>query len=411
MSGTADIIRGSAILVVGVLAIGSLIVWSVKKADDPARMIFKWILTAIVVAVLFWKVAPIMAKGGYTAAFGGIPMGAVCGLVLAIIWRHNLAGLVANPFGSLYDGGDTEPEPCPAYSIAQARQKQGKYLEAITEIRKQLDRFPTDVEGHMLLARIQAEDIKDMQAAEITIHRFCEQPGHAPANITFALYSLADWHLQVNHDAESARRALQKILELLPDSEFALGAAQRIAHLAQAEMMLARDGEKRFTVTEGPQNLGLIAASADSQPQQTGAAEMAAEYVKHLTEHPFDTEAREKLAVIYADHYGRLDLAADQLEQMVAQPGQPARLIVHWLNLLADLQIRSGVDYETVKQTLQRIVDLNPKLAAAEVTRNRIALLKLELKAKGKNESVKMGTYEQNIGLRHGGRKEARPVD
>ena len=131
-----------------------------------------------------------------------------------------------------------------------------------------------------------------------------------------------------------------------------------------------------------------------------------------MEEHPLDTEAREKLALIYADHYGRLDLASDQLEQMISQPNQPARLVVHWLNLLADLQIRSGSDYETVKATVQRIIDRDPELAAAGIARNRLALLKLEMKARKKSEDVKMGTYEQNIGLKHGvGRGGIRPVE
>ena len=141
-------------------------------------------------------------------------------------------------------------------------------------------------------------------------------------------------------------------------------------------------------------------------------AQVAADFVKHLEQHPLDTEAREKLALIYADHYGRLDLASDQLEQMIAQPHQPGRLVVHWLNLLADLQIRSGSDYETVKATLERIIDRDPELAAAGIARNRLALLKLEMKAQEKKESVKMGTYEQNIGLKHGvGRGGITPVE
>jgi hypothetical protein len=73
---------------------------------------------------------------------------------------------------------------------------------------------------------------------------------------------------------------------------------------------------------------------------------------------------------------------------------------VRWLNLLADLQVRSGVDYDTVRATLQRIVDLNPNLAAAENARKRIELLKLEMKGKQASASVKLGTYEQNIGLK-----------
>jgi hypothetical protein len=126
------------------------------------------------------------------------------------------------------------------------------------------------------------------------------------------------------------------------------------------------------------------------------------EYVNHLERHPLDTEAREKLASIYTDHYKRLDLATEQLEQLITQPNQPIKNVVRWLNLLADMQIRSGADYETVKLSLERIIELDPHMAAAEMARNRLGLLKLELRAQAKKEDVKLGTYEQNIGLKRG---------
>ena len=327
---------------------------------------------------------------------------AACGIVLAIIWRHDLAELAAKPFASLYDGGSQEPIPKPAYSVAQAKQKQGKYLEAITEARKQLDRFPTDVEGQMLIAQVQAEDLKDLPAAELTIQRFCEQPGHATQNIVFALYSLADWHLQITQDREAARRHLERIIELFPESEFALGAAHRIAHLGNPDMLLAPHEERKFAVPEGVRNLGLLRGQDHLRPAEASPEEVAAACVKHLEHHPLDTEAREKLAVIYADHYGRLDMAVGELEQMIGQPNQPGRLVVHWLNLLADLQIRHGASYEAARDTLQRIVDRDPDAAAAEVARRRLGLLKLELKAKDKSQAVKLGSYEQNLGLKRG---------
>jgi hypothetical protein len=139
--------------------------------------------------------------------------------------------------------------------------------------------------------------------------------------------------------------------------------------------------------------------ATEKDPGQT-----ASECIKHLEKYPLDTEAREQLAIIYADHYGRLDLAADQLEQLIQQPHRPSKLVVRWLNLLADLQVRCGADYETVKQTLQRIVDREPNLAAAETARKRLELLKLEFKARQTNQTVKLGTYEQKIGLKSGGR-------
>jgi len=402
MNHTAQIVRGIIILAVVVAVLVWVIVRSIKHAEDPARMIFKWILTALVIGCMIWKVAPMVGQGGYAGAFGGIPLTALCGLVLAIIWRHNIAELVARPFAALYDGGNQEPIPHPAYSTAQSRQKQGRYLEAIAEIRKQLDRFPTDVEGLMLLAQIQAEDLKDLHGAELTIQRLCAQPGHAPKNIAFAWYSLADWQLKIGQDREAARLALQRIVDSFPESEFALGAAQRIAHLGSLEMILAPNERRKFAVLEGVRNLGLLKDQEHLKPAGIDPSQLASEYVKHLEAHPLDTEAREKLAVIYAGHYQRLDMATGQLEEMIQQPNQPARLVVHWLNLLADLQVQGGADYATVKQTLQRIIDRDPALAAAEIARHRLALLKLEMKAKATQQPVKLGSYEQNIGLKQG---------
>jgi hypothetical protein len=122
--------------------------------------------------------------------------------------------------------------------------------------------------------------------------------------------------------------------------------------------------------------------------------------VKHLEEHPHDTEAREKLAVIYATHFKRLDLATIELEQMIGEPSHPQKRVAHWLNLLTDLQVRGGADYETARATLTRIIESFPDFAVAEVARSRLALLKLEFKALEQTPEKTMGVYEQNIGLK-----------
>ncbi len=371
-----------------------------RKSDDPALLVFKWLLTALIVGWLVW----------FTEAGRNTPMNfqhviatLVGGLVLAAIWRHNLTGFFAKPFTSLYEGGDTEVEPQPFYSIADAKRKQGRYLEAITEIRKQLARFPTDYLGQMMLAEIQAQNMNDLPGAGLTIHRLLEQPGHAPRNVTDALLKLADWHLKYELDRDAARVELEKIVQLFPDTELALVAQQRIAHLATTEKMVAALDPKRYEMREGIQNLGL----RDSVPtnQELARADtdgVAADYVRHLSEFPLDFEVREKLALIYADHYRRLDLATDQLEQMIAAPGQPAKKVTHWLNLLADLQVRHGADLPTVQTTLERILDQYPNTSAAELARTRLSHLKLEFKGKEKTGGLKMGTYEQNIGLKQG---------
>jgi tetratricopeptide (TPR) repeat protein len=318
------------------------------------------------------------------------------------VWRHSIGGLIAAPFGALYDGGDVPPEPKPQYSVALARRKQGMAREAIGIIQHQLELFPADMEGQILMADIQANDLKELPAAEETIQRFVAQSGHAPANIAFALYSIADWHLAVAKDRESARRCLEQIVQTLPQTEFALGASNRIAHLGTEETILATRRDKGFVVKASPRNLGLIEKHDEFLPKSENPGEVAAQYVKHLEEHPFDTEAREKLAIIYCDHFHRLDLAEGELERMISEPQQPARMVVHWLNLLADLQVRSGATYETARQTLERIIERGPSLAAAQVAQNRIERLRIEIKSQQKSQAVKLGSYEQNIGLKQG---------
>jgi len=383
-------------LAIGLALVSWLIVHTIRNAEDPPRMVVKWVLTLPLVTLILLSLKLL----GPLAPF----LIVLCGVVLSFMWTPHLIPFLISPLTSAFDGGNIPPDPAPLYSIARSKQKQGRYLEAVADVRHQLERFPTDVEGHLFLAQILAEDLKDLAGAELTIQRFCAQPGHAPKNLVFALNSLADWHLKLGQDRESAQRALEKIIELLPDTEFSLGAAQRIAHLAGTDQLLAPHEQKKFAVPEGVRNLGLLQPRNQPKPAAVDPGQLAAQYVKHLEQHPLDTEAREKLAVLYVDHYHRLDLATAELEQLIVEPNQPDKLVVHWLNLLADLQIRSGAPYETVRETLQRIIDRHPDLAAAEMARHRLSLLRLELKASEKTGAVKLGAYEQNIGLKRASR-------
>jgi tetratricopeptide (TPR) repeat protein len=403
MSGqTFEVIRGTAMLVLFSLAIGWFMWRWLKKTRDPALLLFRWILTA---AALFglWRggreAGQAMNQGSPLALLAVI-YALIGGLFLALVWVPVVIDFVSRKIGSLYDGGDAEIEAKPFYSIFLAKRTKGKYFEALAEVRRQLDKFPNDFEGQILLAELQAEKLNDLPGAEVTIQRLCQQPGHPPVNIAFALNKVADWHLSLAKDRDSARKSLEKIIELLPGTEMSLQASQRIARLADTETLLASHHRQKVMVKKGVENLGLLLATDHLKPTETDPGLVAADYVKHLQLHPLDTHAREKLAVIYTSHYHRLDLALDQLEQLVQQPNQPPKNVVHWLNLMADMQVQENADVDLVRATLQRIVDLYPDLAAATTARRRIETLRLELKSKEKNKQVQLGVYEQNIGLK-----------
>jgi tetratricopeptide (TPR) repeat protein len=401
-SQTYEVIRGAVMLVLFSLAIGWFMWRWLKNTRDPALLLFRWILTAAAFYGL-WRggtqAGQAMNQGSPLAILGVI-YALIGGLFLALVWVPVITDYVARRIGSFYDGGDAEIEARPYYSIFQAKRTKGKYFEALAEVRRQLDKFPNDFEGQTLLAELQAEKLNDLPGAEVTIHRLCQQPGHAPANIAYALNKVADWHLSLAKDRDSARKSLEKIIEVLPDTEMSLQASQRIARLADTEALLAPHQRQKMVMKKGVENLGLLWAQDHLKPTETDPGLVAAEYVKHLELHPLDTHAREKLAIIYTSHYHRLDLALDQLEQLVNQPNQPPKNVVHWLNLMADMQVQENADLKLVRGTLQRIVDLYPDLAAATTAQRRIETLKLELKSKEKNKQVQLGVYEQNIGLK-----------
>ena len=69
---------------------------------------------------------------------------------------------------------------------------------------------------------------------------------------------MADWYLKIGMDVDSARSSLQKIIERFPETELALRAEQRIAHLVETEKILM-DQHDRPTIhlPEGVQECGI----------------------------------------------------------------------------------------------------------------------------------------------------------
>src|ERR1035441_274299 len=135
--------------------------------------------------------------------------------------------------------------------------------------------------------------------------------------------------------------------------ETALQAEQRIAHLSEAEqMILAQHDRRNVALPEGVQSLGLLDSTAFLKPQEVEPGKLAAAHVKHLEAHPHDTEVREKLALIYANDFKRLDLATMELAQLINELMHKPKQVAHWLNLLANYQIELGADVATVREKI-----------------------------------------------------------
>lgn len=363
-----------------------LLLWVASAAVPPARrhaatlrFLVRCIFTAATLLFLVWTLR-VNRNGGFLVLAHALAV--VCAIML--MWGRVLAGFFALPLSSLFDGGGERVVPEPLYSPAEARRKQGRYHEALWEVQAQLEKFPEDFRGQMLIAEIQAENLNDLAGAEATIHRICAQPKHAPNRIAGALVRLADWHISIDQDVDAARSAFEEIIQRFPGTELAQQAENRIAHLADAATLVN---------SREPRTIQMLATSPVAQPAETVASDPQVEaerLVHHLTEFPNDTEAREELAKVYADGFQRLDLATEQLEMLIAQPNESPRHIARWLNLLADLQVRCTADTQLAAVTIQRIIDRFQGHAFGEAARERLQYLALEKKRFEHAKSVKM---------------------
>ena len=252
-------IVGDTILFGFLLGFVGWLFWrALKRSDEPARLIFKWVITIPVIACFVWVIMPTVRNGGL-GAVAGIIAAVVFGNLMVIVWGHSIIDIVANPIASLYTGGNEPPEPKPCYSVARARRMRREFLEAVVAVREQLALFPNDMEGVMFLAAIQAEDLKDLPSAEMTLNLFCDRPEAPPKQVAAAMNQLADWHIRLAQDFDSARATFDKIITRFPDTELALQAAQRIAHLGGTEkQLLASHDHQPMAVPEGIKNIGVV---------------------------------------------------------------------------------------------------------------------------------------------------------
>lgn len=378
--------------------IALLWLWFKHSGESPLVLAIKLAITAGLIFAMA-KIGLHLYDGRDSAIMGMIFIW-VLAMVLAVLWTPNITGFFGGLLGSLYDGGSAAAEPVPLYSIAHARRAAGKYREAISEIQKQLEKFPNDFMGQMLIATIQAENLQDLAAAQNSIERIVSQPGQ-PQKIAAALTHLADWQLQLGDNPAAARATFERIVALLPGTEQAQLATQRLAHLE--DYRTTKDIRRRGTIAlrTGERDLGLKPGVEIQPPVETPPA-AAARLVEHLRLHPADWEAREQLATIYADHYQRLDLALGEFEQLIAEPHQPAKHVARWFNRVAEFHLQRN-DLPAARAALQRLADRFPNTAPAELARNRLATLETSARSWTKREGgVALGKFGRDLGLKDG---------
>jgi outer membrane protein assembly factor BamD (BamD/ComL family) len=362
-------------------------IYSYFKTEDRRALAAKWIVSAVLLFIL-WLCT--LLKTPIKALFILIPA-----VLLGLLWIPTVVAALIRPLTGAFDGGGAEVDPAPFYYLAEGKRRQGLFQEAIDEVEKQLERFPNDEAGFLLRATIEAEDLQNLPAAKNTLERLLAQKNIKPQSAAAALQTLADWHLQFGPDVAGARAALERLVLLFPNSQIAHAAEQRLAHLDG--VVATREVREKATYQLPSQRAAPAAAAPPSEPDAHAAAD---ELVKQLEKYPNDTAAREKLAVLYAERFQRLDLAAAQIEQLVSHPNETPKHVAQWFNLLATMHIKHGHDLKSAEQALQRIRERFPNSAMANIALARLSTLHGELKAGDSTTTKHLGDYEKDLGLK-----------
>jgi tetratricopeptide (TPR) repeat protein len=385
-------------LVGGLIILFALVIFGARcllQSDDRRILVIKWVCSVILILLglfIAWLHSVVLSL-----------LYIIPAVLLAFIWLPNIGRFLLKPLTDSFDGGADEAELKPFYFRAEAKRRKGLYQEAVAEVRQQLEQFPGDVEGMMKLAALEAEDLHDLAAATETLNELLQQPGLPPGRSVAALQTLADWQMTLARDPAAARRSFERIIQMFPDTPASLAAEQRIAHLDGVTQTREFREHAVFKVPVRERDLGLRPNVPHEALPEADSEAAAAELVGQLQKYPNDTETREKLALLYAEQLGRLDLAVSQLEQLAALANATPKQTAHWLELLATLHIRQGNDAASAENALRRIIDRFPKTAVAGQALARLATLQGELKAAATITAAKaLGVYEKDMGLKSG---------
>ena len=374
--------------------------------NDPVTVIGLWVLSF----VAFFGIAysAVAAQEGF-ALILVLLVAVLIAVLLGLAWTPTIANTLVSPLTTALSGDDTEAYEGPAYGQALAKRKRGQYEDAVEAVEAQLEQYPGDFDGLMLKASIQAENLDDLPAAVATIQETLEDPGKVRFNLPVALNKMADWQLTIAGDASAAKRTLETIRAALPGSQAAQFASQRLASLDVSEESEAAaedfNESYRHLVEEsaakddftGPLE---IPRAVEVDPLQADEAKLQT-CLRRVALHPDSINNREELAALYVAHMKQPALAIQQYEHLLTLPGTTIHQKAAWLNKVADIQIKSGQTYESIRATLQLIISLNPKAAPAALAEQRIAYLRIEmLGVNKKTKKLQLGSYDEDVGLK-----------
>jgi hypothetical protein len=206
----------------------------------------------------------------------------------------------------------------------------------------------------------------------------CDEPTTTPSQVSVALHRLADWQLKLRNDPGAARRVLEEIGKRMPGTHLALMAQNRIKQLPEsAKDLKEQQKPKTVTMPDWKTNLDEPVKLDASPANREQALAAANRFVAQLQQDPNDVAAREKLARVFAEQLGQIDLAVEQLELLIGMPDQLPAKSAEWLGLMAGWQIENGVEGERAQGTLERLIRDFPQSPHAFAAQRRLSMMRV----------------------------------
>jgi tetratricopeptide (TPR) repeat protein len=119
----------------------------------------------------WWLLAT--ADGGW-AAFPRLLFGMASMVAFAILLASPIAGLFAEPSGSIFYPGRRLSRPLPMYSIPESKRARGDYEEAMTGFEAIAADYPDELKPYIAMIEIAIENLKDADRANAIFQRGIE---------------------------------------------------------------------------------------------------------------------------------------------------------------------------------------------------------------------------------------------
>jgi tetratricopeptide (TPR) repeat protein len=312
--------------------------------------------------------------------------GAMLPFVAWILWSVKLAGiglaltLWFGPIVHYLTALESYRNPLPHYTSAIVKIKFGKYAEAEQAIIKELENCENDFDGWLMLAELYARQFNDVGEAERSVLDLCDDAKTTLSQKSVALHKLADWQLQFREDPVAARRALEEIITRMPGTHLAKMASIRLRQIpaTKQEWDEQQDRGRKLKMPALNDALDQPKEEIVMETNLAEAERAANQCVEKLERDPKDTEAREKLARIFAERLGQAELGIEQLELLLEMPDQPANKGAEWVGLMAAWRFKYLEDKEGAEKLLRRLIKDFPQSAQAFAAQRRLKLMEME---------------------------------